>query len=49
MTAKNEKDLDRKILSERVSFPSFLTGECVALLRGLLERDPYVAPSVCPL
>lgn len=40
LAAKNEKELDRKILSERVSFPSFLTGECVGLLKGLLERDP---------
>eukprot|EP00981_Chlorochromonas_danica_P007259 scaffold1623_cov165-Ochromonas_danica.AAC.11 len=38
-TAKSQKELDRKILSEKLSLPSFLSAPCVSLLRGLLDRD----------
>lgn len=37
--AKNEKDLCKKILTERLVCPSFLTPASVGLLKGLLEKD----------
>lgn len=39
--AKNEKELFKKILNERPSFPSFLTSSAHSLLRGMLEKDLY--------
>lgn len=36
---KPQKDLDRKILSEKFSVPSYLAAATHSLLRGLLERD----------
>lgn len=37
--APNQKDLDRKILTEKVSFPSFLSTNSHSLLKGMLEKD----------
>jgi ribosomal protein S6 kinase beta len=37
--AKNPKDLDKKILTEKVSTPGFLTANAHSLLRGMLEKD----------
>mmetsp|Transcript_3872 Transcript_3872/g.12624 ORF Transcript_3872/g.12624 Transcript_3872/m.12624 type:complete len:377 (-) Transcript_3872:187-1317(-) len=38
-SAKDTKDLHRKILTEKVKFPSFLASSTVGVLRGLLERQ----------
>eukprot|EP00596_Hydrurales_sp_CCMP1899_P003551 CAMPEP_0119044698 /NCGR_PEP_ID=MMETSP1177-20130426/33696_1 /TAXON_ID=2985 /ORGANISM="Ochromonas sp, Strain CCMP1899" /LENGTH=813 /DNA_ID=CAMNT_0007015211 /DNA_START=211 /DNA_END=2649 /DNA_ORIENTATION=- len=38
-TAKTQKDLDRKILSEKITCPSYLTATAHSLLRGMLEKD----------
>ena len=35
-----QKELDRKIIQERVCFPPYLTASAHGLLRGLLEKDP---------
>jgi p70 ribosomal S6 kinase len=35
-----QKELDRKIMSERPSFPSYLTAPAHSLLKSLLEKDP---------
>jgi serine/threonine protein kinase len=37
--AKNQKDLDRKILSEKVSTPPYLSANAHSLLKGMLEKD----------
>lgn len=37
--ANNQKDLDRKILTEKLHLPSYLTSEAHSLFKGLLERD----------
>ena len=39
-TAKSEKELFKKILSEKFSSPSYLTAAAHSLLKGLLEKDP---------
>lgn len=39
-TSKNQKELDRKILSDKVSLPSYLTAASHSLLKGLLDKDP---------
>ena len=36
---RNRKELYRKILSEKLSFPRFLSPNAVSLIRGLLERN----------
>jgi p70 ribosomal S6 kinase len=38
-SAKTQKDLDHKILTEKLSLPTYLTAPACSLLRGLLERD----------
>lgn len=38
-TAKSQKELDRKILSEKFTIPSYLTAGASSLLKGLLEKD----------
>jgi serine/threonine protein kinase len=38
-TAKTQKDLDRKILSEKITCPSYLTATAHSLLKGMLEKD----------
>jgi serine/threonine protein kinase len=38
-TAKNQKDLDRKILSEKFTAPSYLGKNTHSLLKGMLEKD----------
>ena len=38
-TAKSQKDLDRKILSEKLVCPSYLTAHAHSLLKGMLEKD----------
>jgi serine/threonine protein kinase len=40
--AKNQKDLDRKILSEKISTPPYLTANAHSLLKGMLDKDRYV-------
>jgi p70 ribosomal S6 kinase len=37
--AKSQKELDRKILSEKFTIPSYLTAGASSLLKGLLEKD----------
>ena len=37
---KGEKDIMRKILSERIKMPSLITADAVKLLKGLLNRNP---------
>jgi serine/threonine protein kinase len=37
--AKTEKDLFKKILTERLACPPFLSAKSHSLLKGLLERD----------
>ena len=36
---QNGKELDRKILNEKVSMPAYLTSPSHALIKGLLNRD----------
>lgn len=36
--AKSQKDLDRKILSEKLSCPSYLTANAHSLLKGMLDK-----------
>jgi serine/threonine protein kinase len=36
---KDQKELDRKIICEKLSLPSFLTSTCHSLLKGMIERD----------
>jgi serine/threonine protein kinase len=36
---KNRRELYRKILSAKLTFPSFLSPAAVSLLRGLLDRN----------
>ncbi len=38
-TAKTQKDLDKKILTEKVSLPPYLTASAHSLLRGMLDKD----------
>mmetsp|Transcript_21890 Transcript_21890/g.67371 ORF Transcript_21890/g.67371 Transcript_21890/m.67371 type:complete len:324 (-) Transcript_21890:87-1058(-) len=38
-SAKDTKELHRKILTEKVKFPTFLDSSTVSVLRGLLERQ----------
>jgi p70 ribosomal S6 kinase len=38
-TAKSQKELDRKILSEKLACPSYLTAPAHSLLKGMLEKD----------
>jgi p70 ribosomal S6 kinase len=38
-TAKTQKELDRKILSEKLSTPSYLHANTHSVLKGMLERD----------
>lgn len=38
--SNNQKELDKKIIFEKLSTPSYLTGVAVSLLRGMLEKDP---------
>merc|ERR1719223_373994 len=38
-SAKNQKDLDRKILMDKFVAPSYLRAETHSLLKGLLEKD----------
>jgi serine/threonine protein kinase len=35
----NYKELEKKILSEKIVYPSFLSANTHALLKGMLERD----------
>ena len=37
--AKSQKDLDRKIISEKFIAPSYLAPATHSLLKGLLEKD----------
>jgi p70 ribosomal S6 kinase len=37
--SKNQKELDKKILTEKIVCPSFLTANAHSLLRGMLEKD----------
>lgn len=37
---KEQKELQRKIAHTKLRLPTFLTGECKTLLRGLLTKDP---------
>lgn len=37
--AKSQKELDKKILSEKVSTPSYLTANAHSLLKGMLDKD----------
>jgi hypothetical protein len=37
--AKTQKDLDRKILSEKFTAPSYLAPSTHSLLKGMLEKD----------
>ena len=37
--SKNEKELHKKIMYEKLSSPSYLTAEAHSLLKGLLEKD----------
>lgn len=39
-TAKSQKDLDRKIMYEKFSAPSYLGAATHSLLKGMLEKDP---------
>ena len=36
---KNRRELYRKILGAKLTFPSFLSASAVGLVRGLLERN----------
>jgi len=36
---QNDNALYKKILSDKLSMPKYLTGECQSLIRGLLQRD----------
>lgn len=36
---KTIKEIERKILNERVKFPTFLTGPTVSMMKGLLNRN----------
>lgn len=38
--ANTQKELDRKIMFEKFTVPSYLTAQAIGLLRGLLEKDP---------
>jgi hypothetical protein len=38
-SAKTQKELDRKILSEKITCPSYLTASAHSLLKGMLEKD----------
>jgi p70 ribosomal S6 kinase len=38
--ANNQKDLDRKIMFEKISTPSYLTANAISLLKGMLDKDP---------
>ena len=38
-SAKTPKELDRKILSEKVSLPQHVTATAASLIRGMLEKD----------
>lgn len=38
-TAKNQKELDNKILNDRFIAPSYLSSNTHALLKGMLEKD----------
>lgn len=38
--SKNQKELDRKILNEKIVLPSYLTASSHSLLKGLLEKNP---------
>ena len=37
--AKTAKELDKKILSEKCSIPSYVTADAASLVKGLLEKD----------
>jgi serine/threonine protein kinase len=37
--AKTQKDLDKKILTEKFTTPSYLSASTHSLLRGMLEKD----------
>jgi p70 ribosomal S6 kinase len=39
-TANNQKELDKKIMFEKFTVPSYLTANATSLLRGMLEKDP---------
>lgn len=41
-SAKSEKDLFKKILTEKPSLPSYLTSATHSIIKGLLEKDAYV-------
>ena len=41
--ARAQKDLDRKIMSEKFSAPPYLQANTHSLLKGLLEKDMCVA------
>jgi serine/threonine protein kinase len=36
----NQKELDKKIMTEKFVAPNFLTGNAQTLLRGMLDKDP---------
>ena len=40
--ARSQKDLDRKIMSEKFTAPPYLQASTHSLLKGLLEKDMYV-------
>lgn len=40
--AKNEKELFKKILTEKFTCPPYLTAPAISILKGLLEKDSYV-------
>jgi hypothetical protein len=41
-TAKTQKELDRKILSDKFTVPPYLSATTHSFLRGMLEKDMYV-------
>lgn len=41
-TANNQKELDKKIMFEKFTVPPYLTANANGLLRGMLDKDPYV-------
>lgn len=41
--SKNEKELYKKILTEKFASPSYLTATAHSILKGMLEKDMCVA------
>lgn len=45
-SGKTQKELDKKILFEKISVPAYLTAPAHSLLKGMLEKDVYVSPFI---